>query len=213
MSFGLGTVHCKASKQRLTVKSSTEAKLVGMSNYMPYTLWIRHFLETQGYPLERNIVFQDNKSAILMETNGRNSCTGNSHHIHIRYFFVKDRIEKKEITIMHCNTELMLADFFTKTIQGALFKTFCDIIMGRVPIELPPLVETNNPPSKECAGNTNISMIDPEETPASTEGNSKMTTSGVVRKGVTFSLKTILKNNKKMRCTERTYATALRGSD
>ena len=63
------------------------------------------------------------------------------------------------------------------------------------------------------AGNTNISIIDPEETPASTEGNSKMTTSGIVRKGVTFSLKTILKNNKKMRSTKHTYTTALRGSD
>ena len=114
MSFGLGMVHCKASKQRITVKSSTKAELVGMSDYVPYTLWLRHFLEAQGYSLQHNVVFQDNKSAILMENNGRNSCTDNSRHIHIRYFFVKDRVDKKEIVIKYCNTELMLADFFTK---------------------------------------------------------------------------------------------------
>ena len=48
MSFGLGTVHCKASKQCINVKSSTKAELVAVSDYIPYTIWICHFLEVQG---------------------------------------------------------------------------------------------------------------------------------------------------------------------
>ena len=32
----------------------------------------RLFIEEQGYPLHENIILQDNKSAILMETNGEN---------------------------------------------------------------------------------------------------------------------------------------------
>jgi hypothetical protein len=31
----------------------------------------------------KNTIFQDNESAIKMEKNGRNSCTGNSQHIEI----------------------------------------------------------------------------------------------------------------------------------
>ena len=91
MSFGLGMVHCKSLQQRLNTKSPTETELVGMSNYVPYNIWIRNFLEHQGYPLLSNTIFQDNTSAILMEKNGRNSCTGNSRHIDIRYFL--SRIE------------------------------------------------------------------------------------------------------------------------
>jgi len=41
----------------------------------------------------------------------------------IRYFFVKDHIASGEITIEHCPTS-MIADFFTKTLQGGLFKEF-----------------------------------------------------------------------------------------
>ena len=28
-------------------------------------------MEAQGYPIKRNILYQDNKSAILLETNGK----------------------------------------------------------------------------------------------------------------------------------------------
>ena len=34
------------------------------------------FLEVKGYKLQDNILFQDNQSAIKMETHGRRSCTG-----------------------------------------------------------------------------------------------------------------------------------------
>ena len=75
-------------------------------------------------------MYQDNQSAMRMEKNGRNSCTGNSRHIHIKYFFVKDRVDNNELKIQHCPTAEMLADFFTKPLQGALFKKFRDVIMG-----------------------------------------------------------------------------------
>ena len=50
----------------------------------------------------------------MMEVNGQNSCTGNSRHIDIRYFFVKDQIDQGHLTVEYCPTEQMLADFFTK---------------------------------------------------------------------------------------------------
>ena len=114
MSMGYGVIHGRSSKQKLNTKSSTETEIVGMSEYVPYNIWLSMFLKEQGDNLMDNVVFQDNQSAIQMETNGRNSCTGNSRHIHIRYFFVKDRIEKKEMRVEYCLTEYMLADYFTK---------------------------------------------------------------------------------------------------
>ena len=88
------------------------------------------FLTAQGYYVASNVIYQDNQSAIRMERNGRNSCTGNSRHIHIRYFFVKDRVDKGEMSIGYCPTAQILADFFTKPLQGALFHKFRDVIMG-----------------------------------------------------------------------------------
>ena len=34
-------------------------------------LWVRHFLEMQGYTVKDNIVYQDNLSAIKLEKNGK----------------------------------------------------------------------------------------------------------------------------------------------
>ena len=84
----------------------------------------------QGYEFVNNVIYQDNQSAMKMEINGRNSCTGNSRHIDIRYFFTKDRIEKGEMKIEYCPTYRMVADYFTKPLQGKPFNFMRDIIMG-----------------------------------------------------------------------------------
>ena len=130
MSMGKGIIHSKSAKQKLNTKSSTEAEIVGVSEYVPYTIWLTNFMKSQGYEFNNNNLYQDNQSAIRMETNGRNSCTGNSRHIDIRYFFVKDRVDKGELNIKYCPTHMMLADYFTKPLQGSLFRKFRDVIMG-----------------------------------------------------------------------------------
>ena len=73
-------------------------------------------MESQGYKIENNTLFQDNKSALLMETDGRNSCTGNSRHINIRYFWIKDRVDNKEVRVEYLPMHMMLADYFYQTI-------------------------------------------------------------------------------------------------
>ena len=130
MSFGWGIIHGRSSKQRLNTKSSTESELVGLSEYLPYNIWLVNFLQAQGYPIKSNILYQDNESAIRMAKNGRNSCTGNSRHVHIRYFFVKDRVDKGEVSIHYTSTHSMLADYFTKSLQGKSFHQYKEVLMG-----------------------------------------------------------------------------------
>ena len=130
MSFGIGAWLCKSMKHKLNTRSSTEAETVGASDYMPNMIWIKNFLEAQGYFLSENVLEQDNESAIKLEKNGRLSAGPKSRHIDIRYFWMKDRIKTENITIRHCPTLQMVADFFTKPLQGSLFRKFRDVIMG-----------------------------------------------------------------------------------
>ena len=51
-------------------------------------------------------------------------------HISIRYFFVKDRVDKGEMSIEYFPTGIMLADYFTTPLQGSLFNKFRDVIMS-----------------------------------------------------------------------------------
>ena len=130
MSFGYGMVHCRSNKQQLNTKSSTESEVVGTSDYVPFAVWLALFMEAQGYRIKRYTLFQDNESAIKMEKNGKDSCTGRSRHIDVRFFFVKDRVDKGELEIEFCPTHLMIADYFTKPLQGRQFTLFRDLIMG-----------------------------------------------------------------------------------
>ena len=134
MSMGVGTVHNKSSKQKLNTRSTTESEVVGVSEYLPYNIWQVNFFKEQGYDIRNNYIYQDNESAAKLEINGRNSCTGNSRHVDIKFFWVKDRVDKKEVEIKYCPTTLMLADYFTKPLQGNVFRRFRDVIMGKTHI-------------------------------------------------------------------------------
>ena len=137
LSLGTGVIYGTSKGQKLNVKSSTEAEIVGTDDVMPQILWTLYFLEAQGYKIDDNILYQDNKSSILLETNGRGSSGKRTRHIDVRYFFIADRVKSGEIRIEHCPTGIMIADYFTKALQGALFWKLRDMIMGNTDIPLP----------------------------------------------------------------------------
>jgi hypothetical protein len=111
MTLEKGVAYATSTRQNLNTRSSTEAELVAVNEIMPQILWSRNFLMYQGIDVQENLIYQDNKSAILMENNGRGSSSKRTRHINIRYFFVKDIIEKGEVRVQYCNTENMIADF------------------------------------------------------------------------------------------------------
>ena len=70
MTMGKGAMMSMSGKQKLNTKSSTISELVGADDVM---LWTKLFMEEEGYKIDENILYQDNKSAILLEKNGRKS--------------------------------------------------------------------------------------------------------------------------------------------
>ena len=65
----------------------------GMDDHMPGVLWKLRFLRGHGFKKNKNIVYQDNQSAILIENNGKYSRGKKIRHIDMRYFFITDPIE------------------------------------------------------------------------------------------------------------------------
>ena len=66
-------------------------------------------------------LYEDNKSVLKMETNGRNSCSSISRHIDITYLFTKDRVDKKEWSIECCPALLMVANFLQSLCKANYF--------------------------------------------------------------------------------------------
>ena len=130
MSLGKGAAYTTSVRQKLNTRSSTEAELVAVNDVLPQILWTRNFMMAQGFKTCDNTLFQDNRSAILLENNGRGSSSKRTRHIDVRYFFITDRIEKGEVRVEYCSTDKMAADFFTKPLQGSLFIHWRNIIMN-----------------------------------------------------------------------------------
>jgi hypothetical protein len=130
MSMGKGTFMVKSSKQKQNTLSSTECEHSGVAHYLPNAIWMIQFLKYQGIELEKKYLFQDNESTIKLLKNGRLSAGQNSRHIDIRLFFSKDRIKSENIDVQHCPTEKMIADFYSKPLQGTKFREMRDWAMG-----------------------------------------------------------------------------------
>ena len=135
-----------SSKQKINTRSSTEAELVGVNDAMAMILWVRNFLIAQGYSVTDNVVYQDNMSTMLLARNGTKSSGKKTRHIEIRYYFITDNIRRKTATVEYCPTEDMLADFFTKPLQGSQFRKLRCLIMNSGDA-------VTESPSQECVGN------------------------------------------------------------
>ena len=128
--MGEGGMQILSKKQKLNSRSSTEAELIGVDDAATQMLWTKLFIEAQGYPLEDNILYQDNKSSILLEKNGWESAGKRSRAINIRYFFITDQVKEGNVTIEHCPTDEMWGDFMSKPLQGNKFIEFRSAIQG-----------------------------------------------------------------------------------
>jgi len=130
MTMGRGFPLDKSTKHKLNTRSSTESEIVAVDDLIPQILWARLFMRAQGFEVRDNILYQDNRSAILLETNGRASSSKRTKHINIRYYYVADRVAKGDLRVVWCPTDKMIADFLTKPLQGKVFVEFRDLLMG-----------------------------------------------------------------------------------
>ena len=131
MMMGGETPISLSRKQRLNTRSSNEAELVGFNNMSTMILWTKLFMEEQGYEVKKNILYQDNKSTILLEKNGKKSSGQRTRAINIRYFFMANQIECGNLEVEYFPTKEMIGDYMTKPLQGSLFKNFKKTIMGQ----------------------------------------------------------------------------------
>jgi len=110
-----GKVHyCLGMTLDFTIKGTVKFQMLdyvanmfedfSVDNMSQLILWTDHFMDAQGYPIKENILYQDNKSMILLLNNGKQSSAKHTHAINIRYFFLTDQIQKGKLQVAYCPT-------------------------------------------------------------------------------------------------------------
>ena len=141
--MGRGLPISDSTNQKSKTRISTELKIVGVDEFMPGILWARNVLKDQHYGVTENIIFQNNRSALLLENNSKASIVNRKKHINI-IIFATGRIQKGEISVEWCPTNYMNGDLFTNPNPGSLLWRFRDLIMGVVVQLDPGLGNPNN---------------------------------------------------------------------
>ena len=120
ISIGKGCVTSVSKKQKVNATISTISELVGVHEASPQVLWTNALLQNQCFEVNKATLYQDNMSAMLLETNGRASRSSRTKDIEIIYFFIQDRIERGDIQLEYFHTNKMVADLITKLLQGKI---------------------------------------------------------------------------------------------
>ena len=75
---------------------------------------------TSGQHVLHVTVHQDNTSCMALMERGRSGAE-RTRHVSIGYFWLRERVEMKEATVVHKGTKEMYANVLTKALQGSQF--------------------------------------------------------------------------------------------
>ena len=114
----------RSSKQEIGTKSSTEAKLVALSDLYLVGLWLHELLKPQGFVFEKPVNYQDNKSTMALVRSLLNN-KQRSRHLNARRRVMYDEIMiKKSVDLAYLQTSEMTADVLSKPVCGENFFKF-----------------------------------------------------------------------------------------
>ncbi|XP_074283797.1 uncharacterized protein LOC141608335 [Silene latifolia] len=110
-----------ASKKQNTVALSTaESEYVAAAQCCAQILWVRQQLRDYGMIINCVPILCDNTSAINISKNPVQH--SKTKHIDIRHHFLRDNVEKGNISLKFCKTEDQLSDIFTKPLAREQFE-------------------------------------------------------------------------------------------
>ena len=119
-----------STKQKLNTRSSAETEIVAVDDCMTAVIWTIYWLGAQLCDVFEKVVYQDSKSAILLENNVKSSSSKLTKYLNVRYYFVICCIGKYELSLEWCLTADIIGDLMTKPTQGESFNIFRDQLMG-----------------------------------------------------------------------------------
>nr|KYP68427.1 Retrovirus-related Pol polyprotein from transposon TNT 1-94 [Cajanus cajan] len=118
-----GAISWKSEKQIVVASLTMKAEFVACFEATIQANWLRNFISGLGIvdsakPLK---MYCDNSAAVFFSKNDKYS--KGAKRMELKYFAVKEEVQKQRVSIEHISTNLMIADLLTK---GLLPKTFIE---------------------------------------------------------------------------------------
>ncbi|XP_021768073.1 uncharacterized protein LOC110732434 [Chenopodium quinoa] len=97
----------------------------GVANVVSESCWIRNLLLELFLPISKaTLVYCDNVSAIYLSSNPVQH--QRTKHIEMDIHFVREKVQRGEVRVLHVPSRYQIADIFTKGLPKVLFDDFRD---------------------------------------------------------------------------------------
>ena len=125
--FGKSPIMWCSTKQEIVALSSCEAEFMAATEAAKQAIWLQELLsEAIGKESKRVVIKVDNKSAIALSKNP--VFHRRSKHIHRRFHFIRECVEKEQVEIEHIHGSEQKANILTKSLGRIKFKEMRDLI-------------------------------------------------------------------------------------
>ena len=122
------TIIWKCIKQECNALSSLEAEYIAAATAAREIIWLRRLLKELGYQQEVPMTLRiDNDGARELANNAMISAK--TKHIDLRYHYIRECIDSKDIELIACRSKENTADIFTKALPLQRFSE-CKLEMG-----------------------------------------------------------------------------------
>ncbi len=119
--FIAGTlVYASSKKQHCVTKSPTESELVTLTDNIGLVELFDEFITfLVNDKIPTPVIYQDNSSIVSLVTKGGGITR--TRHLRNRMHLAKEAVDLNHLVIRHCNATSMIADGFTKPLEGMEF--------------------------------------------------------------------------------------------
>ena len=130
--LGDNLISWSSKRQPTLSRSSAEAEYRGVANVVSESCWIRNLLLELQCPVHKaTLIYCDNVSAIYLSGNPVQH--QRTKHIEMDIHFVREKVARGEVRVLHVPSRYQIADIFTKGLPRILFNDFRDSLSVRKP--------------------------------------------------------------------------------
>ncbi|OWZ03650.1 polyprotein [Phytophthora megakarya] len=118
--IGQCTITWSSRRQRIVAQSTAEAEYVALAHCTREVLFLRQLLKELGYEQHGTVVKEDNQACIAIAENP--SHHARVKHIDVRYHFIREHVQLKEVELQYVKSKENVADTLTKGLPREQFE-------------------------------------------------------------------------------------------
>jgi hypothetical protein len=123
-TLGSAMVSWCSRKQSSVALSTAEAEYIALSVAVRKAMWLRKLLtDLFDHEMDPTIIHCDNQSCVKLSEN--HVFHDRSKHIKIKYHYIRDMAQRKEVHVQYLPTHEQIEDIFTKPLAKTKVKYFC----------------------------------------------------------------------------------------